>query len=98
MKKQCYMEHRIERYCGKTVYRWGHMLHRSDGPAIIRDNGDLFWWVNDVRHREDGPAVWLASIRKAKYFLNHKEYSFDDYCRELNLDRETQIEILLEYG
>lgn len=32
-------------------------LHRNDGPAIERSNGERQWWVNGKRHRVDGPAV-----------------------------------------
>ena len=31
-------------------------LHRLDGPAIERANGDKEWYQNDLRHRLDGPA------------------------------------------
>lgn len=31
-------------------------LHRLDGPAII-EKGDKMWYVVDVLHRTDGPAV-----------------------------------------
>ena len=31
--------------------------HRTDGPAVIWENGDLEWYVNGLRHREDGPAI-----------------------------------------
>jgi hypothetical protein len=32
------------------------ILHREDGPAIERSNGDKAWYINGKRHREDGPA------------------------------------------
>lgn len=32
-------------------------LHREDGPAIERDNGDKEWFLNGDRHRKNGPAV-----------------------------------------
>ncbi len=32
-------------------------LHREDGPAIERTNGDREWYRNGKRHREDGPAI-----------------------------------------
>ena len=47
----------------KGIYgslRWYNekgQLHREDGPAFIRSNGDCFWRKNGKRHRENGPAV-----------------------------------------
>ncbi len=38
-------------------YRVNGRLHRTDGPAIIWNNGMQEWWQNGVRHRLDGPAV-----------------------------------------
>jgi hypothetical protein len=33
------------------------MLHRIDGPAVIKPNGSQYWWVDGKRHRTDGPAI-----------------------------------------
>ena len=35
-------------------------LHRVDGPAVERANGDKEWYINGVHHRIDGPAVEYA--------------------------------------
>lgn len=32
------------------------VIHRLEGPARIRDNGEE-WWVDGYKHRVDGPAV-----------------------------------------
>jgi hypothetical protein len=46
--------------------------HRTDGPAIIRANGDQFWFFMGDLHREgDLPAVELADGTK-KWFVNGK--------------------------
>ena len=42
--------------------------HREDGPAVIRANGDCYWFCLGKLHREDGPAVELVSGVK-KWFL-----------------------------
>ncbi len=33
------------------------ILHRLNGPAVIRANGSKEWFVNGKMHREDGPAI-----------------------------------------
>jgi hypothetical protein len=45
--------------------------HREDGPAIIYNNGDKYWYQNDKPHREDGPAVEYANGYKVWYY-RHK--------------------------
>jgi len=33
-------------------------LHREDGPAVEYANGDKYWYVNGIIHRENGPAAY----------------------------------------
>ncbi len=43
---------------GVIIYRNSkNMLHRNDGPAVIRANGAQYWYKNDKLHRENGPAI-----------------------------------------
>ena len=47
-------------------YRNGK-LHRDDGPAVERANGDKVWYRNGQLHREDGPAIEWADGFKEWY-------------------------------
>jgi len=40
------------------------LLHREDGPAVVRINGTKEWYFNGKLHRTDGPAVEFASGSK----------------------------------
>jgi hypothetical protein len=51
-------------------------LHREDGPAIERANGDKWWYLNGKQHREDGPAVEYANGDKW-WYLNGKRHRED---------------------
>jgi len=43
---------------GAKVYRnEAGQLHRSNGPAVIREDGYLAYWQNGYRHRSTGPAI-----------------------------------------
>lgn len=51
-------------------------LHRMEGPAIERFNGDKEWWMNGKLHRIDGPAIecpdgsrqwWLHGVEYTEY-------------------------------
>ena len=47
----------VDKY-GTTVYRNSNsQIHRIHGPAIIFKYGTEEWWLNGLRHREDGPAM-----------------------------------------
>jgi hypothetical protein len=40
----------IKKHCGETYYFADEgmtILHREDGPAVIRSWGSKFWWIND---------------------------------------------------
>lgn len=44
--------------CKHWYLNW--RLHREDGPAMERSNGDKFWYLNGELHRKDGPAMEFA--------------------------------------
>ena len=46
----------------------------------VKDNGDKFWCLKDKLHREDGPAVELASGSKY-WYLNGKEVTEEEHKR-----------------
>ena len=39
--------------------------HRENRPAIERSNGYKAWYINGLRHREDGPAVEWGMVIKS---------------------------------
>jgi hypothetical protein len=49
----------------------GEFLHRDDGPALRKKNGDEHWFQYGKYHREDGPAAELANGDKY-WYLNGK--------------------------
>ena len=51
--------HRIDEDGTQRWYQNG-LLHRLDGPAVIRQDGTQRWYLNGQRHRLDGPAVIYA--------------------------------------
>ena len=42
----------------------------------VYDNGDRHWYLNDLRHREDGPAVEYAEGTRY-WYLNDKYHRED---------------------
>jgi len=55
--------------------KWYHnnILHRTDGPAIIKANGDQHWYYNGVHHRcNDEPA--LITKNGDQYWYIHGKY------------------------
>jgi len=45
-------------------------LHREDGPAVIRANGDMEWWIDGQLHREGAPAVIRSDA--SFWFCHHR--------------------------
>jgi hypothetical protein len=42
----------------KTIYyKYKNKIHRLDGPAIEKSNGEKCWYLNGKYHRLDGPAI-----------------------------------------
>lgn len=61
--------------------------HNKDGPAFEHVDGSKEWWVNGKRHREDGPAIESANRYKG-YWLEGVEYSYYQYCDEMDKRRK----------
>lgn len=52
--------------------------HRVFGPSNVFFLGHTFWRQNDRLHREDGPALILASGRE-EYWLRGTQYGKEEY-------------------
>ena len=52
------------------------VLHREDGPAVVRADGTKEWYLNGKLHREDGPAVESSSGSK-EWYLNGQPHRED---------------------
>jgi len=56
----------------KTWYKNG-IKHRTDGPAVIWQDGTKIWFIEGVKHRIDGPAIEFSDgIRH--WYLNGEMY------------------------
>jgi hypothetical protein len=42
----------------------------SEGPAVIRENGDQFWFLDGELHRLGGPAAEMTSIGKFSWYFH----------------------------
>ena len=46
----------------------------------VYDGGNRFWYMNGVRHREDGPAFEYANGTK-EWYLNGKEFTEEEFLQ-----------------
>jgi len=62
-------------------------IHREDGlPAIEYNDGTKEWWVNDSRHREDGPAI-VHSNGTRSWWLNDVPMTEEEFKKQMNNKR-----------
>lgn len=54
----------------------GHILHREDGPAMIRADGFTAWYLFDKLHRVGGPAVTNPD-GSYEYFVHSERHRED---------------------
>jgi len=54
-------------------------MYMSEPELIEFTNGYKAWYLNGLRHREDGPAIDWGDGRK-RWFLNDKEYTEEEYA------------------
>jgi hypothetical protein len=63
------------------VYRKDSLLHREDGPAVEYSNGSKCWYLNGLRHREDGkPAIEYFDGYKA-WLVHGKRHRIEGPAR-----------------
>ena len=76
-----------ETYGGTTSYWKDDVVHRDDGPAIIKKNGEKYWMVNGKPHRIDGPAVLLPrdTLDARQYWLFGIKYSYNEWRRRVKM-------------
>ena len=68
-------------------------IHREDGPAVITPAGCKMWWVNNKRHRLDGPAVEFTAFDEEEWWINNKFLGgkeISKWIRENNVDLQTE--------
>jgi len=71
----------------------------QSGGCYLGSNGGMFWYNKEGQyHREDGPAIINEDGAAALWCLNDKEYTFDDWCIELNKSDEEKMLLRLQYG
>ena len=54
----------------------------------VYTNGDKYWYLNGISHREDGPAIELSNGSKY-WFLNDKKYSEEEYLKKTSSHVDT---------
>lgn len=52
---------------GTTFWLKGNKFHKTNGPAVVSDDGYKAWWLNGKRRRIDGPAIIEADGTKYWY-------------------------------
>lgn len=64
---------------------------------ITDEDGNKSHYKNNVLHRDDGPAV-IYSDGDMEWCINGTEYTFEEYCEELNLSQEQVLKLALKYN
>lgn len=79
LSSQRYKKYDIDKWIFlRHIYPYFDQNHRKSGPAVIYDNGTLFWFSKGKNHRIDGPSI----IIKLKIFTT-KEWWFENkFCKK----------------
>ena len=58
----------------------------------VKENGDKFWYLGNRLHREEGPAIELASGGKAFYLEGVRQNSVDQHRKNVLVKNAAKIE------
>lgn len=72
---------------GKIVWLSNGKYHRTNGPAVQRENQVKEWFLNGKLHRIDGPAIIYNDIEKY-WFLFGEEYSKEEWFEQLTSEQK----------
>jgi hypothetical protein len=91
------VEEIIESKFGYKAWYVDGRRHRTDGPAVIYDNGDEFWYARNQFHRTDGPAV-IRHYGEHEWWINGDYFSFNEWLKESPLCDEQKAMLKLKYA
>lgn len=63
---------------GEMRWEQDGVLHRENGPALIRPCGTREWRINGWLHREDGPAVEYSNGEQ-EWWVHGRELTQEQY-------------------
>lgn len=88
-----------ESLIGAKRYYLDYYLHRTNGPAVIWENGDREWYLNGKLHRTDGPAIenGCNGTLQNMWYLNGIKLSEEDHKKAI-ADPTILKEILAKKG
>lgn len=61
----------------KIIHVKNGLLHNTDGPALIKTNGTVKWYLNGILHNLNGPAVVSCNDKVKHYYVNGKHHRED---------------------
>jgi hypothetical protein len=73
----------------------GKLHSFNDEPAVIYNYGIKFWYQHGEFHRETDAAIIYYSGRK-EYYLNGKEYPFEEWIKLTPLPEEQKLQLILD--
>ena len=75
-----------------------HNKTYTDYKVHIYADGEKYWYLNDLLHREDGPAVECANGDKY-WYLNGERYTEEKHAQATQRVEELTLEqVCLELG
>jgi hypothetical protein len=80
---------------GMYWYQHGKRHRDNDLPAIICSNGTMYWYRHGNVHREKNAALIYHNGHK-EYWLNGKEYTFDEWIKLTPIPEEDKLQLILE--
>ena len=82
---------------GEQTWYKDNEKHRDDDlPAIIYADGDQFWLIAGLQHRENNPSS-IYSSGNVRWCLRGIEYTFDIWCVKTNKTPKEKAYLALKY-
>ena len=67
----------------REYYNKDDQLHRTDGPAVIWDDGTELWCQHGLLHRTDGPAIiWNDGVKE--WWLGGRQLTEDEFNQAID--------------
>lgn len=82
---------------GAFEWKLNGQFHREDGPAMEWAMAKE-WYLNGQRHRTDGPALEWRDGEGNCWYINGREFTFDEWLSRVAATEEERLELIMRWG
>lgn len=70
----------------------------TTSKVIKMSNGSEIWMKNKRLHREDGPALYSTISGRSSFYLEGRQYRFEDWVKKVKISSKNLTILCLKHS